>query len=52
MLASFSSLLLRVRLARLSSMSAPMPLSTLPMGIGVPAAAGSGDPCVVVGSAW
>lgn len=44
---SFSSLLLRVRLARLSSISPPMPLSTLPTGRGVCAAAGSGEPWVV-----
>jgi hypothetical protein len=43
---SFSSLLLRVLLARLSSTS-PTPLSTLPTGMGVAAMAGSGEPCVV-----
>lgn len=39
---SFSSLLLRVLLARASSTSPPIPLSTLPTCI-----AGSGEPCVV-----
>jgi hypothetical protein len=48
---SFSSLLLRVLLARLSSTSPPMPLSTLPTCIGVAAMAGSGEPCVV-GRPW
>lgn len=46
---SFSSLLLRVLLARPSSMSPPRPESTLPTGIGVKAAAASGEPCCGVG---
>lgn len=50
--ASFSSLLLRVRLARLSSTSPPMPLSTLPTCMGVAAIAGSGEPLVVGGRPW
>ena len=35
------------RLVRESSRSPPMPLSTLPTGMGVWAMAGSGEPCVV-----
>src|SRR4051812_43678929 len=46
---SFSSLLLRVRLPRPSSNSAPMPESTLPTGMGVFAATLSGEPCWGVG---
>jgi len=46
---SFSSLLLRVRLPRPSSNSAPMPESTLPTGMGVCAATLSGEPCWGVG---
>jgi hypothetical protein len=44
---SFSSLLLRVRLARPSSTSPPSPESRLPTGMGVSAA--SGEPCCGVG---
>lgn len=46
---SFSSLLLLVRLFRPSSNSAPMPESTLPTGMGVCAAALSGEPWWGVG---
>jgi hypothetical protein len=49
---SFSSLLLRVRLARPSSMSPPKPESTLPTGMGVSGTVASGEPCCGVGRPW